>query len=298
MRVADGAVKSPSLLDLGADGWDLEWLTDFLGRADGMYLCRTEPKPSGGERLIDQPNVLLMAIQEAFADLLRPLVSSPIAFDLGGLSPIDALRVHARKAFLPSADIKGFYPSVSPPRVRQALLNAGLIDTDLLELVVHAVTFKGRLPQGAPSSPIIAALTLREVDRLLDERARTLGARATRWGDNFGISGRTKPAVEELVEVTASGLEPLRLRLNEAETRIRGRHEAQILHGIAVGHGRVTILKRYRRDVEREVFRATKLGVTLEDFERIGGRISYVERLHPQEGRRLRARLKSAEVMT
>ena len=138
---------------------------------------------------------------------------------------------------------------------------------------------------------MIANLILDEVDRPVLERARQLGVWVTRFVDDWTVSGVDRMAVVEMLTFIENELKRLNLRFHPDKTHIRGRHEPQIVHGLCVGHGRISVPKAYRTAVEREIRRFAKYGGSREDHASLLGKIGYIGRLHSQQAERLRRKL-------
>ena len=59
------------------------------------------------------------------------------------------------------------FPSVSSDRVREVARELPIPEEDV-ELLVHLTTRKDHLPQGAPTSPVLGNLVLRDLDQKND----------------------------------------------------------------------------------------------------------------------------------
>jgi hypothetical protein len=169
----------------------------------------------------------------------------------------------------------------------------GCTDADFIELLVDLTTHRGRLPQGAPTSSAIANLVLSGVDQRVYLEAQRRGCRSTRCCDDYGFSGSSGNSVEGLVRFLSDELAPLGLKLN-SKTRVMGQHQEQILHGLSIGHGPVTVPQEVRRALARDVHHAVVRGCTYKKFMKLQGRINYVALLHAGEARRLQGKLSSA----
>jgi RNA-directed DNA polymerase len=105
-----------------------------------------------------------------------------------GRSAITNARQHVDKAIVFSLDVKDFFPSISPQIVR-AIFEALGFREEAANLLVHATTWDGQLPQGAPTSSAIANLSMTRVDVRLAKLARTQGFDYTRYVDDLTFSG-------------------------------------------------------------------------------------------------------------
>ena len=121
------------------------------------------------------------------------------------------------------------------------------------EQLVQLVTRRGRLPQGAPTSPHLANLVARRLDQRLVELSERLGWTYTRYADDLSFSGDTDPG-ELLPRVEAIVLDE-QFRLARQKTRVRSRHQRQVVTGLVV-NDRVRLPKPQRRRLRAMLHRA------------------------------------------
>jgi RNA-directed DNA polymerase len=218
-------------------------------------------------------------------------------------------------------DLCRFFPSISAARVRAvfrtagyppavARLLAGLCTNAVPSEVLGArpanarrprgnddrVFLSPHLPQGAPTSPALANLSVFRLDCRLDSLSRAAGARYTRYADDLVFSGEA--ALERSVRrfhvlVCLIALEE-GFEINTRKSHFMRQGVRQQVAGIVLNA---------RPNVPREDF--DRLKATLTNCVRNGpdgqnrdrhadfraylsGRISYVTMIHPARGRRLR----------
>ena len=155
------------------------------------------------------------------------------------------------------------------------------------------------LPQGAPTSPALANLCAYRLDCRLAKLAETAGAVYTRYADDLAFSGDVgfvRSIKRFRIHVAATILEE-GFRLQDRKTRIMRRGVRQRLVGLVVNEH----LNIPRADFDRlkaTLTNCIRLGPNSQnrsghpDFHgHLDGRVSYVEMVDPQRGRKLRALL-------
>ena len=154
----------------------------------------------------------------------------------------------------------------------------------------------GHLPQGAPTSPALANLCVRGLDRRLTGLARAAGLTYTRYADDLTFSGDLGPGAARRL-VTAVGAIALDegLAVQPAKTRTRRQSQRQEVTGIVV-NARPNLPRDEYDRLRAVLHNAARNGPAAEnrdghaDFRaHLLGRIAWAEQLNPTRGRRLRA---------
>ena len=205
----DKQPKLPPLLTLGhlAHRSGVSWyhLRQYVeGQRSNIYNYFRIRKRTGGFRQISVPDAKLMIVQRWIAaHILAELPVHRASFAFAPKSSIVRCAAqHCGARWLIKLDISGFFGSVSEIQVYRVFLEAGyapLVAFELTRLCTHApsgskrygkaqwlapATWRpihayrqfhiGYLPQGAPTSPMLSNLVMRETDK----RLAALAARA------------------------------------------------------------------------------------------------------------------------
>lgn len=256
--------------------------------ADRMYARRRRRG-----RVIHAPREPLKSLQRTLQGLLRRHLepSSILCAD-----PLVAARSHARREWLAAVDIVNFFHSISVGLVGRSL---SLLPADVRCLLVALVTRRGWLPQGAPSSPVIAEIVLYETDLQLQSEAERLGVTLSRYADDYHVTSDDRELAlamtREIVRVL--GALDLNVRVGSPVPRSR----PQRVLGVGVGHG--PSIPRQRRRVIRSEIRAmchrarlARRPVPEDELRRARGLIGWVRCIHPGEAERLESMLAVASV--
>jgi hypothetical protein len=153
-----------------------------LAISKSSYTSRPLRKRGGGLRWLDIPDATLKCQQSLLArvlNLISPRSNVSMAFQCHRSVVTHALP-HARAKTLVTVDIRDFFGSVRPHHVRwwlDKLVTEGNWSKESVELIL-AIAFKSSkfgslyLPQGAPSSPVLANIAAYMLDRYIERECK------------------------------------------------------------------------------------------------------------------------------
>lgn len=149
------------------------------------------PKRRGGTRTITTPRKNLKTLQRSLLQVLThlfPRHKCAVGFERGE-SVVSHAKVHAGKRWVYIVDLQDFFPSITRSRVYGMLRSKPFEASEpLARYLSNLVTYDGVLPQGAPTSPILANLLCRRMDARLFRWARDRGLSYTRYADDLAFS--------------------------------------------------------------------------------------------------------------
>ncbi len=210
-------------------------LTNYIFQADQFYKTFRISKSSGrGQRVISAPSRKLKGIQKWIKIFI--LDSLPISINATGyrkgLSIKNNAWPHINKEFVCGLDIQDFFPSVTVNRVYGLFKSFGY-SSEIASALAKLTTFKGELPQGAPSSPSLSNLILEHMDIRIAKYCIRPHWSYTRYCDDLTISGNGNfppsalKVIQEIVESEG-------FQLNQKKTRIRRNGSQQVVTGLVV----------------------------------------------------------------
>ncbi len=237
------------------------------------YRHFTKPKKDGGLRDLVEPDVKLKSIQRwILAFYFKEEKPHPAAVAYCKKKSIaDHVWPHAGAEFLIAADIEDFFPTTQAARVDDWWRER--VDADLARLLTLLTTYRGGLPQGAPTSPALSNSINRELDERLFRRARQAGARYTRYCDDMVFSWRHWPGPTSDFE---NGVRSVLHEFGYTLHRKKGwrlyhrRDEPEITGAILTRHGGVRLPERMRRTMN-----TLKRSWAAHDVERLAGYLGY-----------------------
>jgi hypothetical protein len=216
--------------------------------------------------------------------------------------------LHIGQEFVARFDLKNFFPSIRVDAIVPALLSVrspivtqtairktadgenNVLRTkrpwthDVAVLVARLATRRGRLPQGAPTSPAIANLVFRKYDRRIieglgsdfvysryvDDLAVSLSSAGAR---RLGI--KSAPQMRSYVETRlTAALDGSGFALNQRKTRVTVLEQGHRITGIRVTENAVELTRSAKRDLRSLVYNLRKLGFLRMACNRVGGEIA------------------------
>jgi len=317
------------MLDLEVDELNA-LVAPWLFRANertSHYRHRWIAKADGHQRLIEIPKPRLMAAQRQIKGRILeaiPVHEACVGFRLG-FSIHDHVRPHAGQEVVIKMDLEDFFPSIGSGRILRIFLHAGYperiaqsltrLTTNQTPLPVLAGAAKEgvawlerkkwrrpHLPQGAPTSPLLANLAAFRLDRRLAELAANSGLNYTRYADDLLFSGGRKQArnPQAFIAMVMAVAIDCGFEVNPRKTRVMGSHQRQKATGVILNE-RPNIDRREFDRLKAILHNARLHGLESQNRDRrpdfracLEGRISWVESLNPARGQKLRAILDQA----
>ncbi len=132
---------------------------------------------------------------------------------------------------------------------------------------------QGHLPQGAPTSPMLANLVMRPFDRRVEDLARLAGWTYTRYADDLAFSRRdnsSRGAAMHLAKRVERELAQLGLTHHRGKTSIIPPGGRKILLGVLIDCDRPALTKRFRNNIETHLYAlcSPKLGAAIHQSKR------------------------------
>jgi reverse transcriptase-like protein len=241
---------------------------------------------------------MLYAIQSRIKD--HVLSTLPVLSEVRGYRPeshnINTAADVCGHEFMGKVDISKFHPSITRQHVAAALSEHGLSASWSRELA-RLVTYKGSLPQGAPTSNHVAnvvmdSLLRRGVKAFADSR----GVRFRNFGDDIAFFGPDAAAVRQCVKQAKNAFAGLGFKPNEKCRDCEHRGGRREFVGCATGRDEpdyprakyVAFRKELRALIQSERLRCAPEALTAWfQLNSLKHRIAYVKRLNPAKARNL-----------
>jgi len=182
-----------SIRSLGrAIGVSTERLQELAqGCKDGYpYTSWKEPKKSGiGYRRIETPDTGLKRTQERINRLLQRVAMPGIFHGCYANTHIKSNAIpHLRGRQFEQFDLADYYFRIHHSQVYNGFIRLGC-SPNVARILTQLTTIHGHVPQGAPTSPIVAVIAMLKMAKRLQELCYRINARITIYGDNICISG-------------------------------------------------------------------------------------------------------------
>ena len=272
----------------------LKQLYTLSNELDCHYHMAEIPKRCGGVRRLCVPDESLKYVQRRICEVL--LVHMPIspyatAYRYGAKTRFNALP-HVGKKCILKLDISHFFDSILYSQVKESAFPESIYSEKIRVLLSILCYYKESLPQGAPTSPAISNIIMREFDEAVGEWCNERGIAYTRYCDDMTFSGDFIPA--EVRSFVGHELKKYGFFLNPAKTKTAQRGTRQTVTGIVVNE-KTNLPSEYRKRLRQELYYCRKFGV-YEDIKRIHagdavdvylkrllGRVNYVLSVRPDD---------------
>jgi RNA-directed DNA polymerase len=186
----------------------LAWIL-YVKRERENYRIFTIPKKAGGVREIAAPPKNLAILQRKLAAILlanyRPKAAAH-GFAAKRSIATNAMR-HKQQRVVFNIDLEDFFPTIHLGRFRNLLMAPPFSIGKGAATAISQICFgaSGRLPQGAPSSPIVSNYVCRSLDDSLQTLASKHGCRYTRYADDITFSTSRPSLPQEMIETDSEG---------------------------------------------------------------------------------------------
>ena len=221
----------------------------YIAKPESFYESFTIPKKNGEDRIIMAPKGTLKSIQTKlshqlveyrFAVRQKELEKSNISHGFEReRSIVTNAQIHRNKRYVLNFDLKDFFDSFHFGRVVGFFEKNKhfLLPYEVAVVIAQLTCFNGRLPQGAPTSPVITNLICEILDYRVVKIARRYKLDYTRYADDLTFSTNFSRFLDEydsflkelLQEISNSGF-----TINQSKTRLLYRDSRQEVTGLVV----------------------------------------------------------------
>jgi hypothetical protein len=165
--------------------------------------------------------------------LLRPIFfPAHICGGVRARSVLDNGKCHMHQPVVVTIDIRQCFPSISNIHVYHVWRNVLGCSTPVSKMLTRLTTFKRRLPQGSPVSPLLANLFILSIDQPIRAECAEKNVSYSTWIDDLAFSG---VRARELIETAATTLAQYGLNLSRRKIKIMGPEKSKVLTGVRLG---------------------------------------------------------------
>ena len=270
----------------------------YVKKIENCYTSFETNKKSGGVRCISAPCDELKSVQRRLLSYLFKIQNQYLmdnnvkhlishAFEKKK-SIITNAKIHTNKKFVINIDLKDFFDSFHFGRVRGFFQKNRMFNFNSeVSLVIAQLTcYDGKLPQGAPTSPLIANMISEIMDMRILEIARKYHCDYTRYADDLTFSTNDKKILETydfFYEEIKKCVEKSGFFINETKTNFMYSTSRQVVTGLVVNR-KINVANSYYRKTRAMVDSFLKNGTfTIEGEEgtinRLDGRLSFIDNI-------------------
>lgn len=255
-------------------------------------------KKNGDKREIDAPNDELKFVQKRLAILLW--ANQKKSWRLNNTKPnishgfeesksiITNAKIHRNKKIVLNLDLEDFFPSIHFGRVKGFFeKNKNFkVPKEVALVIARLVCYKGRLPQGAPTSPIISNLICRILDFRLLKLAKKYRLDYTRYADDLTFSTNSSSFVDEeqfFLDKLEKEIIRAGFKINAKKTRLQFSNSRQEVTGLTVNK-KLNVSKEFYKNTRAMAHKLYTTGEFLIDGEsgtinQLEGRFAFINQL-------------------
>lgn len=235
-------------------------LSRIVMKSDSFYYNFEIPKRKGGTRKISAPfPVLLNAQKWIYENILiqQPLHDCSKGFRKN-ISIVDNAKEHLNQKILLKMDIENFFPSIKKNRIISIFRNLGY--TKKISYYLASICcLDGVLPQGGATSPVLSNIIAKRLDSRLKGLANKFDLNYTRYADDFTFSGNVIPV--KFIKYIEHIAEDESFIIKKSKTKLLNEKKQKIITGISISSGKLTIPKKAKREVRKNVYHVLSKGL-------------------------------------
>lgn len=245
----------------------------YAVRPDNMYTQFVIKKKNGDDRYINAPDEKLRNIQIKTANILNCVYKvKPAAHGfVMDKNIITNAKNHVRRKYVFNMDLENFFDQIHFGRIRGMLMNPPYsIGSEAALVIAQIACYKGKLPQGAPSSPILTNMICAPLDTQFTRLARENNLCYSRYADDITFSSNKNVFPQEIVYTDLKGvhlgkeiqdiLTKNSFSANQRKTRIFDSHRRQEVTGLVVNRI-VNIRRSYVKKIRAILFHCQNDGI-------------------------------------
>jgi RNA-directed DNA polymerase len=159
-------------------------------------------------RVIDAPIKPIKDLQRRLADHLTEWYQPPphVHGFVPGRSPVSNALLHRGKPWVLRVDLADFFPTIHFGRVRGMFMAYPFeYPADVATMLAQLCCHQRRLPQGAPTSPIVSNYLCRRLDTQLAHLARVERCHYSRYADDLVFSTNRRGFPSDLASIDDAG---------------------------------------------------------------------------------------------
>jgi RNA-directed DNA polymerase len=210
------------------------------------YLHYEIKKKRGGRRHIFSPDSQLKAVQKTLnyflqsyylcvkPEVVHGFVVNPPYLEMR-CNIVENAKVHVGKKYVLNIDLKDFFPGINAKRVQALFTKSSFFQCNqqIGTAITLLTTYNGRLPIGAPTSPVISNFICYQLDCQLSEFSERHGLIYSRYADDLTFSSDAKFEEKTILEISAL-IESNHFKINEKKFRIISNFRRQTVTGLTV----------------------------------------------------------------
>lgn len=174
---------------------------------------------------------------------------------------VENAKVHVRKKHVLNIDLKDFFPSITARRVKQIFCSHYFhFDDHLANALTLLTTYQGKLPIGAPTSPVISNFICYQLDSDLIKYCKDNHLTYSRYADDLTFSSDaeiSKDIVHTIRELIAQN----NFEVNDKKVRLKTSNRKQTVTGLTV-NDKVNVDRKLLKKIRAMLHDLSANGIT------------------------------------
>ncbi len=240
-------------------------------------------------RWITQPINPLKEIQRRINNHILAQVNLPdyICGGVKGKSTTFNALIHQRSSVLVTIDIQNYFPSIHKGHIYRVWCEILGCSAEVSDILTKLTTYKGYLPQGAPTSTSLANIFLYSVDAPIRAECARLGISYSVWVDDIAFSGNN---ARRIIPIAIGTLKSVGLTISRRKFRVIGPGERKVITGVVLGP-KLSVPSDYANGLRAGIHKLRVGQIPVEQLEKylrqLEGSIAYVRGINPDKADRL-----------
>jgi RNA-directed DNA polymerase len=235
------------------------------------YKNYTIKKKRGGTRQIFAPEKQLKGIQkrlnyflQAYYLWIKPnevhgFVVNP--HYLGNhCNIVENAKVHVNKKYVLNIDLKDFFPSISAYQVKKVFSSTCFnFNEQISTALTLLTTYEGKLPIGAPTSPVISNFICHQLDTDLINFCKQNNLTFTRYADDLTFSSDNDISDNNILDII-NLIKKNQFEINEKKVRLKTSNRKQTVTGLTV-NSKVNVDRKLLKKIRAMLHDLTTNGI-------------------------------------
>lgn len=244
-------------------------------------------------RIIDNPDELLKSMQTKInKTLLKPLAFPYyLCGGVPGKTVLDNVLLHLGAPTLVTVDIKSFFRKITNRQVYRVWREVLDCSPRIAALLTQLTTFERHLPQGAPTSSLLANLVIFSIDPPIRKECARLGIQYSTWVDDLAFSGKDP---REVISVIVASLRHAGFSVSHKKLKVMGSGSRKVLNGVLVSRFPGVLPDRTAR-LRSGIHKLRTNQVATHEIDKyirqLQGGITYIASISPSKATKLRNEL-------
>ena len=281
-------------------GIDKEELLRFSSTAPHRYKVYSIPKRNGGKRTIAHPSKELKVLQRLVVTELEKVISPHDAASayIKGKSIKENAAAHMKNRYLLKMDLENFFNSITPTIFFKTLIKSDIeINREDLSLLRGLLFWKRHrkgdsyLSVGAPSSPFISNIVMKDFDNWISNFCNREAITYTRYADDMSFSTNQKDKSSLIINEVRRALSEIfdnQIKINNKKTVFSSKSNNRNITGIVItNEGRLSIGRDKKRLIFSMIHHHLNDNLPAEKLPTLIGLISFACHIEPDFHQRL-----------